>query len=51
MDQEKKCYVPVGIRLERETARRLRVYAAERMVPMSAVITSLIDRLLAGPTP
>jgi hypothetical protein len=46
MRREKKInLVPVGIRLDRETARKLRMYAAERMLPMSAVVVDLVEAM------
>jgi hypothetical protein len=42
----KKDTVPIGIRLERDTARTLRIFAAERMMPMAAVVTGLIEAFL-----
>ena len=49
MEQPEKKYVAVGLRLNLDTARKLRMYAAGRMVPMSAVVVELIDGLLYGP--
>lgn len=42
-------YVPIGIRLERSVARRLRVHSADLMVPMSKVVEGLIHDLVGGP--
>lgn len=41
--------VAVCVRLDRETARKLRIIAAQRMQPMSAVVVELI-RGLTPPT-